>query len=200
VGRRVLIGTIVAIFGIAGALGTGYSAGAKLGSGHGTQKLARALRACKKNRSKSKRRKCERTAEAKYESKTKTGDHKGTGTGTTTGIGTTETATGTVATEPPEDLSATVIVHVNVVVAGCREPGGPDETAPIRITRLPASGLIHSIETSEHTVHLVPGNYEIRATIPNAGGTPRAPQDVMLSAGQTQEVTLEIRRECYVPF
>jgi hypothetical protein len=149
------------------------------GSRARAMKLKKALHACAKDKAKRKRERCRAIARRKY--------------------GTANTPNGAITTETPQALSATVIVHVNVVAPACREPGGPDETAPIRITRLPGSGVIHSIETSEHTVHLVPGNYEIRATIPNAGGTPGPPQDVLLSSGQTQEVTLEIRRYASCP-
>ena len=65
--RRALIGIVVATFGTAGAL-VAYPAGATLGSRHDAQKLAKALKKCKKDKSKSMRKKCEKTAEAKYES------------------------------------------------------------------------------------------------------------------------------------
>ena len=97
--RRASIGVIVAI---AGPL-VAYPAAAKPGGTRDTQKLAKALKQCRKNRSKSKRSRCEKTAKAKYESSTKTGSRKhtgaGTGTGTPTGTGTT-TGTGTPATTP----------------------------------------------------------------------------------------------------
>ena len=100
--RRGLIGTIVAIFGVVAALGVGYSAVAKPGNRHHAQKLAKALKKCRKDKPRSKRRTCEKTAKAKHESKTETGGYKrtgpGTGTGTPTRTGTTTgpgTATGT---------------------------------------------------------------------------------------------------------
>jgi hypothetical protein len=95
--RRASIGIIVASLGLAGAL-VAYPAGAKPAGTHDAQKLAKALKNCRKYKPKSKRGRCEKTAKAKYESKTKTGGHKATGDGTgmTTGttIGTT-TGTGT---------------------------------------------------------------------------------------------------------
>lgn len=63
--RRVLIGTMVAIVGVAGTLGMGYAAGAKSGGSQHAQKLANALRKCEKSKSKSNRKKCQRTAKAK---------------------------------------------------------------------------------------------------------------------------------------
>jgi hypothetical protein len=90
--RRALIGTIVAIFGVAATLGVGYSALAKPGGRHDAQKLAKALKKCKKDKSKSKRKKCEKTAKTKYESKTEARRHRGTDRGTGTGTG---AATGT---------------------------------------------------------------------------------------------------------
>ena len=97
--RRALI---VAIFAIAGAF-VAYPAGAKPGGRYDAQKLAKALKKCRKDKSKSKRSRCEQTAKAKYESKAKTGGRErtgaGTGAGTPTGTGTT-TGTGTPATTP----------------------------------------------------------------------------------------------------
>ena len=96
--RRVLVGTTVAIIGIVGILGSGYSAGAQPRSPHDARKLAKALKDCKKDKSSSKRKKCEKTAEARYKSKTTTGGHGSTGTGTGTAAGTsTGTGTGTAA-------------------------------------------------------------------------------------------------------
>lgn len=63
--RRVLIGGVAPIVGVAGTLGMGYSAGAKPGRSQHAQKLAGALRKCERDKSKSKREKCQRTAKAK---------------------------------------------------------------------------------------------------------------------------------------
>lgn len=124
--RRALFGTVVASFGIAAALSVAYSAGAKPGSSDHAQTLAKALRTCKKDTSKSKRRKCEKTAEAKYRSETTTGGEKGPGAATTTGAGmATGTGTGTgvgtgtgtgapstgMTTSAPEALTGTIIFH-----------------------------------------------------------------------------------------
>ena len=56
--RRVLIGAIVAILGIAGTL-VAYPAGAQPGGKHDAQKLSKALKKCKKDKSKSERKKCD---------------------------------------------------------------------------------------------------------------------------------------------
>jgi hypothetical protein len=124
--RRILIGSIVATFGIAAALSPAYSAGARPGSSHQAQRLAKALRTCQKEKPESKRKKCEKTAEAKYKPETTTGGEKGSGAGTTTGAGTaTGTGTGTGAgtgtgtgatstgttTSAPEALTGTIIFH-----------------------------------------------------------------------------------------
>lgn len=92
---------IVAILGIAGAL-VAYPAGAKPGSRHNVQKLAKALKKCEKDKSKRKRRACEKTAQAKYKSKapggntdTGAGAPTATGTGAATGTGTATAPTGT---------------------------------------------------------------------------------------------------------
>ena len=56
--RRGLIGVIVAVLGVAGAL-VAYPAGAKPGSKDHAEKLATALKKCRKDKPKSKRRRCE---------------------------------------------------------------------------------------------------------------------------------------------
>jgi hypothetical protein len=227
--RGVLVDGTVALAVILGVVGTlvAYPAGAKPGSGHGTQGLATALKRCKKDRSKRNRKKCEKTTRAKYKSKTKTGGHAGVGaptdtgaatgatetgastgtvpgTGTATGAtGTPGTATGTptgttgTATGMPEALSATLIVHV----LGCQEIKGTpeDERAlereleeaaaaePVGIVKLgPAGEVLTKLVTGQHTVHVAPGTYEIRASEKPSENWPR----VTVTAGQTQEVTL----------
>ena len=63
--RRGLMGIIVAIIGIAAAFGVGFPAGARPGSRHRAQELATALKKCRHDKAKSRREKCEKTAEAK---------------------------------------------------------------------------------------------------------------------------------------
>jgi mono/diheme cytochrome c family protein len=121
--RRALVGAIVAIFGIVGILGTGYSAGAKPGSRHDAQKLAEALKKCKKDRSKSKRKKCEKTARARYRSKTK---RAGKGIGTTTGMATTigtTTATATATGMGAATATATGTTTAAVTATGTGATG-----------------------------------------------------------------------------
>ena len=95
--RRASIGMIVAILGITGALAA-YPAGAKPGSRHDGKQLAAALKKCKKDKPRSKRKKCQKTAKAMYKLKAETGGRKGTGTGTGTGAGTETDTTGATGT------------------------------------------------------------------------------------------------------
>jgi hypothetical protein len=120
---------------------------------------------------------------------------------------------------PPEAPSATIVVHVSSVGtipvrqgADCAEegleegvrakrPGGgevecdgdevttrrPEEGLPLRITRLGARR--ETLETSEHTVHVAPGLYEIALNHPS--GVYKK-QEVTVSKGQTVEVRLLI--------
>ena len=209
--RRALIGMIVVILAVAGAL-VGYPAGATPGRGQAVMKRAEALKKCKKDKSETKRKKCEATAKARYESKTETGGHEGTGTGTgtpaATGTGTesatsTGAATGNATTGPGEALSATVIVHVYLLTAPIPEVGKPgrseripEETQPLRMIRRGTDGEVaSSIETSEHTLHVAPGSYEIQVIETGRGGGAYDPKDVAVTTGQTQEVTLEIEQK-----
>ena len=108
--RRALMGGIVAILAIVGTLGMSYSAGANSGSRQHAQKLAKALKECKKDESKSKRKKCEKTAKAKFTSKTEIGGHKGTETGTVTTNGNRGRPQGT--REPTNSLTLHIVYHV----------------------------------------------------------------------------------------
>ena len=104
--------TVVLCLTVAGTL-LAYSVGGECPGGSGetqtkAQKLAKALKACKKDKSKSKRKACEKKADKLYGKQPKTEHHAtetttgtGTGTGTTAGTGTTTTTgttTGTGAT------------------------------------------------------------------------------------------------------
>ena len=58
---------------------------------------------------------------------------------------------------------------------------------PLRIARLGTAGeVLASTDTGQHTVHVVPGRYEVAAS---GGG---APQTVVVNAGQELEVTIAI--------
>jgi hypothetical protein len=81
-----LIGIIVSTLGLSGAL-VAYPAGAKPGSRHDAQKLAKALKKCREDKSRSKRKKCESTAKANYLLSTPRTTSPSTGT-RTTGAGT----------------------------------------------------------------------------------------------------------------
>jgi hypothetical protein len=106
--RKALVGTIVAIFGVGAALGLAYSAAAKPSNSRQPQTLAKALKKCKKDKSRSRRAQCESTAKARYKSKSTSGGHKDTGTGPGTGATTgTGTATGTGAATDSGTLAGT---------------------------------------------------------------------------------------------
>ncbi len=126
----------------------------------------------------------------------------GTGTGTTgTGTGTTGTGTTGTTTGTPEALSATLIVHVYASPEFCcmvHEPGpSPDETQPLRIIRSLTDGE-DKLTTSEHTVHLAPGSYEVQVISTGTTAYVYDASEVTLSAGQIQELTFTIKR-CAAP-
>lgn len=207
--RRALIGMIVAILGVAGAV-VAYPAGAKPGSRHDQQKHAKALEKCKTDKSESKRKKCEKTAKAKYKSKTTTGGQKGagTGTGTSTGTGTTGTgtgaatgtraatgrgagaATGTGAGTGTGTETGTLIVHVyqegGAFVLGCTGPPHcPLEGYPVYVGRIgPGGEILSQIETSDDTITVAAGQYDVGLFKGREGERTR------VGPGQTVEVNL----------
>jgi hypothetical protein len=90
----------------------------------------------------------------------------------------------------PEALSATLVVHVYEEGPLPPPVRKPEESMPLRIARLGGAGeILASTETSEHTVHVVPGRYEVAAS---GGG---APQKVILGPDQELEVTIAIELE-----
>jgi hypothetical protein len=186
--RRVVIGTIVAIFGIGGTLGMGYSAGGRPGSSQHAQKLANALRKCEEDKSRSKREKCQKTAKAKYKSKAETGGHKRTGTATPP-VAAATGPTGPTAVE--EALSATIIVHV-FYLGGippqhqCEGTECPIYNVPLRLRRLrsrsnPEPQALFELAQQE-ILHVAPGEYEV--VVENGG----KPGIVTVGTGETAEL------------
>lgn len=227
--RRGLIAVIIAVLGIAAAPTLSYSAAAGTAATRETkaQKLARQLKACRRDKSKSKRRACEKhltkcygcqrpsthareeqvrrlreSREAREREEHRQQERE--------------------AREREEASSATLIIHV--YSEGYEPPGKPgtcaerllaraakvpreelechgetlwerfpEESEPVRITRLenpPRLGpdgelLIPSLVTSERTVHVAPGRYELVADV-------TAAETVTVSEGQTVEVRLII--------
>jgi hypothetical protein len=96
---------------------------------------------------------------------------------------------------------ATLIVHVELEGGppmtpeeAARNPNGyPSEGQPLHITRLAASGVaLSSRDTGvEHTVHVVPGRYEIAALNGNQAST-LGSTTVVVGAGQEREVSLPV--------
>jgi hypothetical protein len=205
---------VVAIFGIAAALGIGYPAGAKSTKG----RHAHCAEAAKSKARHAKRRpKCKKPKPMRR------------GTGGNAPAGPTVTApTKTLPVEvhppgsAPVSLAATLVVRVYGVGtlslrhgADCAEeglqegvrtkrPSGgeweckgheltswiPIEGVPLVITRLGVGGAGPStFETSNHTVQVAPGLYEIALNDPHQ--IYKKPQ-VTVSEGQTVEVSLEI--------
>ena len=95
--------------------------------------------------------------------------------------------------------SSTLIIHVYAGGGGpqptqeemARYPHGrPLEAKPVRISRVgPKDEVLSSIETRHHTVHVVPGQYEITA-LGGDGGTDSTSTKVALKADQQLEVTV----------
>lgn len=174
--RRVLIGAVVAIFGIAASLGVGYPAGAKYGKGH----HARCQAARSKAKEDTRRVKCKKPRPM-------------------TPMSTSPTTTAPATPPSPQALSATLIVHVSSVythpVRGPGQPGAPDCAEIVRaeppeagvtyechgpehgeelttkrsevsvaliVTLLSSGGeALSSLETLEHTIHVAPGRYRV---------------------------------------
>jgi hypothetical protein len=125
-------------------------------------------------------------------------------------------------TPSPQPLLATLVVHVyslrTVGVRSCAAVPEPsesgveyecadnvlrlkrwEETWPLRVTRRTSGEWsLGSLETSEHTIHVVPGLYEIAPTsgYPNTtlGNVARA-QQVTVGEGRTVELTFVILSE-----
>jgi hypothetical protein len=100
----------------------------------------------------------------------------------------------------PAAPSATLIVHVYVVGGPVKEGRGPacsgtrcpSEHQPLRISRLGPSGeVMRTIETSQDTVHIAPGRYEVTAW-ERHGGWHSPSTQVILSEDQELEVTLKV--------
>jgi hypothetical protein len=93
----------------------------------------------------------------------------------------------------PAKKCATLIVHVYSTAGRELLPGEPlrvpDESARLRITQIgPRGSAPRSWTTSDRTMHVVPGRYEIAFAARTAG----EPRSVTMKAGQTLEVTLTI--------
>jgi hypothetical protein len=164
--RRALIGLIAAIIGTAAMPAVSFSAGT--GQRHG-QYAAGSSRS-----SKAKAKKCKKGQVRKHGKCVKKP--------TTPPSSTTPPPTST-----PEAMSATLVIHVS-------KAGQPDEGAALHIAKLIDSQPVRGLETSEHTLHVTPGQYEITVINilnPTTVGF-LARKIVTVSAGQTAEVTLEL--------
>lgn len=193
--RRALIGAIIAILGIAAAPAVSYSAGARATKTETrAEKLRKALKACKKDKHKSKveRKRCVTTVPPPRPSSSEEVQRRREAR---------EAREREERAQSEEALSATIIVHVFASYAQeCTleqaanhkcEPS-PEEGVQLRVSRLgSADEAASSIDTSEHTVHVAPGRYEVALTVDTA----YKPQQVTVTAGQTQEVTIEILRK-----
>jgi hypothetical protein len=90
-------------------------------------------------------------------------------------------------TNTPEAMSATLSIHVT-------KAGQADEGVALHIAKLEGGQPVRGLETSEHTLHVTPGEYEV--TVLNIANPTTvsilARKIVTVAAGQTAEVTLEI--------
>jgi hypothetical protein len=106
-------------------------------------------------------------------------------------------------TSTPQAPTGTIVVHVSG--NGGPPPGGvhPLEEQPLRISRLgphlelpklgPRGEVLnrpHSIETSEHVLHVAPGEYEVEA-LDGFGGQAFRKTTTTVAAGQEVVVTME---------
>jgi hypothetical protein len=166
-GRIALIGVIVLILEIVGAPAVTYSAATKKHEAHCT------ARSCKPKANKKRCNKGQVRKNGKCLKKA-----------TPPSPGTPET------TSTPEALSATLIVHVYKTSGTGTEP---DEGAPLFVAKHGSAPSARGFETSEHTLHVTPGEYEITALeMTNPTTVALAPRTVMVSTGETKEVTLTI--------
>jgi hypothetical protein len=161
-----LIGVFAAMLGFAGTPAVGYSAGAKKHQAHC------AAKSCK----------------LRAKSKCKVGQPRTTGKC----VKRKTSASSRTPSSPttPEALSATLIVHVYKAGGSATEA---DEEAPLHISKLRTGQFLGKLDTSEHTVHVTPGEYEVTALdITNPTTVALASTRVWVSAGQTQEVALTV--------
>lgn len=172
--RRVaLMGVLVTVLGIAAVPDVSYSASTGPRDGQHAAKSAKAKP--KKNK---KVKKC------------KKGQVRKNGTCTKKAASPTSPPS-TAPPTTPEALSATLVVHVS-------ESGSPNESAPIYVAKLKANGqVLTGFQTSEHTVHVSPGAYEISAlSVFNPTTVSfQSPRRVTVAAGQQLEVMLELKPE-----
>jgi hypothetical protein len=170
--RGALIGLILAIFGAAAVPAASYAAGTGQRRGQNAAESSKAkqhkqAKKCKNGQVR-KNGKCV---------KKKTGPSSTTPTSTST----------------PE-ASATLIVHV--YKGGGPPTGEADEGVPLWISQRAADGEPErGFQTTEHTVHVAPGKYEIAALGDLNYGTVAflASKTVTVGTGQTVELTLEIQ-------
>lgn len=203
----------VAVLGVAAILAASYPAASTATKKETrAEKLRKALAACKKEKSRSKRKLCEhrvlfRPGRPKGPSRVITpaatgttgattgSETTGTGIGTTTGTGTTGAGTG-ITTGAPEADSGTLVVHVYLdggppPPAGCYGTKCPDELAPLYVEHLSPTGeAISAAETSNRTIPVVPGEYEVGLYYYRAHWGPENSAKVTIVAGQTVELTL----------
>ena len=204
--RSAAIGVIVATLGIAAIPATSYPVAARATKTETrAEKLRKALNACRKDKSGSKRKRCEALARACYgcgfvpqhreeeerrlrESRdvAERGREERERTTTSPAPASAPTTAAPMTTAPahalvtPEALTATIVIRANSF--GGPYPGSaiPLEGA-IVVERLNLEGeVLGSISTTERTIHVAPGLYKIGRT-----------REVAVDAGQTVEVTVE---------
>jgi hypothetical protein len=179
--RGALVGVIAAILGSAAIPAVGYSAHATKHEAQckGKSCKSKAKKKCKKGQVRAKDGKCVKKKTAP------------TPTTPTTNSPEAHPEPKEVGPEPaPGAPFATLVVHVNKADENGTEA---DETAPLFIAKFSHDEFVGKLKTTEHTVHVTPGHYEITAlAITNETTAAQATTKVEVTAGQTVEVTLTI--------
>ena len=183
---------LIAIFGIAGtAAVSSSSAVAAAKKETKAEKLKKALEACKKDKSKSKRKACEHRA------RSQPGGPKGPTSREKKEIAHEQEQKrlkeAREVREREETRPGMLIVHV----VGSAAPGGPQplESQLLRLSLLgPFGEITTSMETTEHTFKLAPGEYLIEV-LREKGGTGLKETKATVSPAQTEEVTIDVSIE-----
>jgi hypothetical protein len=173
--RSAWLGTVVAVLGIAATSAVSVSTAAavtKKREASAAKELAKALKACKKDKSKSKLKKCKAAAQERYKFEI---SHPNWGE----------------ELPPAGAISATLVIEVP---SGPPPPGVYTRLSipqPIEIIHLGLVGEdLSSFQTTEQTIHVAPGTYRIWALAGEEGPAFGPMEEVTVAAGQTRDVML----------
>ncbi len=184
---------LVAIFGIAGTPAVSCATAVRATKKETqAEKLKKALEACKKDKSKKKRKACEHRARSRPGGPNLPTSHEKESSHEQEQKRLKEARE---AQEREETRPGMLVVHV--IGNGGPPPGGPHslESQPLRVSLLgPFGEITTSTETTEHTLKLAPGEYLIEV-LDGKGGAALKETKATVSPAQEQEVTIEISIE-----